>query len=188
MKKLFITLAFVAAAFFAQAQLFVGGSLGYTNTKDPLHNIATKITKISVLPTVGYMFADNMGVGVDFGMNYTKEEANKDIKTTEYVVCPYFRYVFAEIDNFKFYGDLKADLRFGKEKQDGTPDKDLNTYGFGVVPGMSYNLTDNISMVATLNVLRLGYTQTKEGDDKQKEFGFGVNENTPLNIGFVYTF
>lgn len=52
MKKLFITLAFVAAAFFAQAQLFVGGSLGFTNTKDPLDKPGTeKITKIDVLPT-----------------------------------------------------------------------------------------------------------------------------------------
>ena len=188
MKKLFITLAFVAAAFFAQAQLFVGGSAGFTNTKDPLHSNAEKITTISVLPTVGFMFSDNMGVGVDFGMNYTKEKAAGDKKTTEYVVCPYFRYVFAEVDNFKFYGDLKADLKFGKVKEDGADDVKTSTFGVGVVPGMSYNLTDNISMVASLNILRLGYTQTKEGDAKQKEFGFGVNENTPLNIGFVYTF
>lgn len=189
MKKLFITLAFVAAAFFAQAQLFVGGSLGFTNTKDPLDNPgAEKITKINVLPTVGYMFADNMGVGVDFGMNYKKEKYDNDVKTTEWVINPYFRYIFAEVDNFKFYGDLKAEMKFGKQKQDGADDVKTSTFGVGVVPGMSYNLTDNISMVASLNILRLGYTQTKEGDAKQKEFGFGVNENTPLNIGFVYTF
>ena len=107
MKKLFITLAFVAAAFFAQAQLFVGGSLGFNSTKDHMdddHGIdAKKVTTISVLPTVGYMFADNMGVGVDFGMNYTKKEPQgtqlnpnpADIKTTEWVVSPFFRYVFA---------------------------------------------------------------------------------------------
>ena len=53
---------------------------------------------------------------------------------------------------------------------------------------MSYSLTDNISMVASLNILRLGYTQTKVGDNKEKAFGFGVNENTPINLGFVYTF
>ena len=191
MKKLFITLAFVAAAFFAQAQLFVGGSAGFTNTKDPLHNShnAEKVTTISVLPTVGYMFADNMGVGVDFGMNYTKEKlAGGDIKTTEYVVCPFFRYVFAEVDNFTFYGDLKADLKFGKIKQDGQDDVKTSTVGFGIVPGMSYSLTDNISMVASLNILRLGYIQTKEGDNKEKAFGFGVNDNTPINLGFVYTF
>lgn len=190
MKKLFITIAFVAAAFFAQAQLFVGGSLGFTNTKDPFDNpAADKITKVSVLPTVGYMFADNMGVGVDFGMNYTKEEYDGgDAKTTEWVINPYFRYVFAEIDNFKFYGDLKAEMKFGKTKMDGSDDYKTSTIAFGVVPGLSYDLTDNISMVATLNVLRLGYTQNKMDDEKESSFGFGVNENTPLNIGFVYTF
>ena len=123
MKKLFITIAFVAAAFFAQAQLFVGGSLGFNSTKDPLHyqgNVANveKVTTISVLPTVGFMFADNMGVGADFGMVYTKEKpaTGDDVKTTEFVIAPFFRYVFAEVDNFTFYGDLKADLKFGKVK------------------------------------------------------------------------
>ncbi|MBR6439691.1 MAG: outer membrane beta-barrel protein [Bacteroidales bacterium] len=194
MKKLFITLAFVAAAFFAQAQLFVGGSLGFNSTKDPLHyqgNVANveKVTTISVLPTVGFMFADNMGVGADFGMVYTKEKpaTGDDVKTTEFVIAPFFRYVFAEVDNFTFYGDLKADLKFGKIKGMGDDIK-TSTVGFGIVPGMSYSLTDNISMVASLNILRLGYTQTKVGDDKEKAFGFGVNENTPINLGFVYTF
>lgn len=190
MKKLFITLAFVAAAFFAQAQLFVGGSLGFDNAKDPFNSMAEKVTTISVLPTVGYMFADNMGVGADFGMTFEKEEyaAGGEQKTTDFVIAPYFRYVFAEIDNFKFYGDLRLDLKFGKIKADGMDDVKTSTVGFGVVPGLSYDLTDNISMVATLNVLRLGYTQNKNDDDKESSFGFGVNENTPLNIGFVYTF
>lgn len=135
------------------------------------------------------MFADNMGVGVDFGMNYTKEKFDGgDIKTTEWVINPYFRYVFAEVDNFKFYGDLKAEMKFGKQKEDGQDDLKTSTIAFGVVPGLSYDLTDNISMVATLNVLRLGYVQNKVGDNKEKAFGFCVNDNTPLNIGFVYTF
>ena len=189
MKKLFITIAFVAAAFFAQAQIFVGGSLGFDNTKDPLGGTAEKVTTISVIPTVGYMFADNMGVGADLGMTFEKEKyAAGEMKTTDFVIAPYFRYVFAEIDNFKFYGDLKLDLKFGTIKEDGFDDVKTSTVGFGVVPGMSYDLTDNISMVATLNVLRLGYTQNKMDDEKESSFGFGVNENTPLNIGFVYTF
>ena len=197
MKKLFITLAFVAAAFFAQAQLFVGGSAGFTSTKDHMKDGAIdfkKVTTITVLPTVGYMFTDNMGFGVDFGMSYTKkkpkdgESNTADIKTTSYTFSPFFRYVFAEVENFSFYADAKLDMSFGKEKQNGTPNKDLQTFGFGVVPGMSYSLTDNISMVASLNILRLGYTQTKVGDNKEKAFGFGVNENTPINLGFVYTF
>lgn len=189
MKKLFITIAFVAAAFFAQAQIFVGGSLGFDNTKDPLDGSAEKITTISVIPTVGYMFADNMGVGADLGMTFEKKkDGNGDPKTTDFVIAPYFRYVFAEIDNFKFYGDLKAEMKFGKTKMDGSDDYKTSTIAFGVVPGLSYDLTDNISMVATLNILRLGYEEQKDGDDKQKTFGFGVNDNTPLNIGFVYTF
>lgn len=189
MKKLFITIAFVAAAFFAQAQIFVGGSLGFDNTKDPLGGTAEKITTISVIPTVGYMFADNMGVGADLGMTFEKKkDGNGDPKTTDFVIAPYFRYVFAEIDNFKFYGDLKLDLKFGTYKEEDADAIKTSTVGFGVVPGMSYDLTDNISMVATLNVLRLGYTQNKMDDEKESSFGFGVNENTPLNIGFVYTF
>lgn len=188
MKKLFITIAFVAAAMFAQAQFYLGGSIGFDYTKNPMTGTyagADKVMSISVLPNVGYMFSDKMGVGVEFGLSYDKAEFTSlsDTKTTIFQFSPYFRYVFGEIKDFSFYADVKLDFGFGKHNDDSA-----TVFGIGVLPGFAYNLTDNVAIVGYLNVVRLGFDMIKYGDDKQTHFGLGVNENTPLNVGLVYNF
>ena len=211
MKKLFITIAFVAAGLFASAQgLFVGGSLGmdFQKSKTKTGSVTVDNPKTfawDITPSVGYMFAENMGAGIDFGFGMTtvttpKTDVTPEIKdkTTTWAVAPYFRYVFAEVDNFKFYADAKLGLGGGKIKStaDGeTVDGPKVSYlGVGVVPGMAYMLTDNISMNCTLNILALSFEQNKtklEASDyeyTETSFGFGVNRATPIKIGFFYTF
>lgn len=205
MKKLFITIAFVAAAMFAQAQFFVGGNLGldFGSTKVE----STKVQKtfgFTIAPGVGYMFNDNMGVGVDILFSSAKttypELNDAWTKETNFGVEPYFRYVFAEVDNFKFYADARFNYNRIKEsaKDDNNHGDKTTKIGINIVPGMQYNFTDNISMVARLNVLRLGWNMTtleeylpledKTQKTKTSDFGLGINESTPLMVGFVYTF
>ena len=205
MKKLFITIAFVAATMFASAQLFVGGSLGVDmggRTSD-----GTKVEKsfgMTINPTVGFMFADNMGVGVDvlFGTKKTTypEGDNFWEKTTTIGFAPYFRYIFAELDSFKLYADAKFNFRNEKDaaKDDDGHGQKRTAIGLNIVPGLQYDLTDNLSMVAQLNVLRLGFNSTTYADyepvedktvkSKETNFGIGINEPTPLTVGLVYTF
>ena len=183
MKKLFITIAFVAAAMFSQAQgLFIGGDIGLTSKK--FMSDAKEFT-FEIAPNVGYMFADNMGVGIELGYGYIKQTpvVGDAVKTSVFAFAPYFRYVFAQIDNFKFYGDVKLALMFGKQGDD-----KMSGFGIGVVPGISYDFTENFAMVANLNILSLGYTQKKVDDYKETNFGVGINNNTDLSVGFVYNF
>jgi len=225
MKKLFITIAFVAAGLFASAQgLFAGGSLGMgtqsgklevkgggtTTTQDQ-----PKMFTFTFAPTVGYMFNDKMGVGLDLMLGFgktTDKDYNDDpvstttIKETTFGFAPYFRYVFAEVDNFRFYCDARIEYMVSKPKAtiegggvtvtvDGNKTTD---FGIGVVPGMAYMLTDNISMNCQLNVVSLGFmtSKTVEKDPdagvdyttKQNNFGFGVNQASPITIGFFYNF
>lgn len=225
MKKLFITIAFVAAAMFAQAQFFVGGNLGLgtqsgsvkmetggtTVTQD-----APKTFTFTIAPSVGFMFNDNMGVGLDLFFGSTKltqknynvdPVATKTTKTTGIGFAPYFRYVFAEVDNFRFYADARIEYvsstpKETSEQGNTTVTRDGNkttNFGIGVVPGMAYMLTENISMNCALNILSLGFETEKtvsknagpNGEDETRkinEFGFGVNGATPITIGFFYTF
>ena len=222
MKKLFITIAFVAAAMFANAQFFVGGNLGMAmengkikavNSGTTVEQDAPKAFTFTFAPSLGYMFNDNMGVGLDlmFGMGKVTEKdytydpvATFKTKTTTIGFAPYFRYVFAEVDNFKFYADAKLAYQMSKPKsewkQDGTTvtndGSKTTNFGIGIVPGMAYQLTDNISMNCALNILELGFQTEKnveKVDDetttrKYTDFGFGVNYATPITIGFFYTF
>ena len=228
MKKLFITIAFVAASMLASAQLYVGGSLGMNmqNGKDKVEGNGVSVEQdlpksftFVFAPEAGFMFADNMGVGLQLGFGFGKTTdkiyqdetgapidpaATQTIKTTTIGFAPYFRYVFAEVDNFKFYADAQVAYAMSKPKvtveggettitQDGNK---TTTIGFGIVPGMAYQLTDNISMNCALNILELGFQtqKTVEKDDnetttvKYNDFGFGVNEASPITIGFFYTF
>ena len=221
MKKLFITIAFVAAAMFASAQLYVGGSLGmatqsgkykFESGSTTVETDMPKTFSFTFAPEAGFMFADNMGVGLKLGFGMGKRTSKDGTdpvitttrKTTEIGFMPYFRYVFAEVDNFKFYADAQVAYAMSKPKitvEGGetttTTDGNKTTaIGFGIVPGMAYQLTDNISMNCALNILELGFqtqkTVEKDGDDtgttKVNNFGFGVNEASPITIGFFYTF
>ena len=221
MKKLFITIAFVAATMFASAQLYVGGSLGmgtesgkykWESEGTTVETDMPKTFAFTFAPEAGFMFADNMGVGLKLGFGMGKRTSKEGTdpvitttrKTTEIGFMPYFRYVFAEVDNFKFYADAQVAYAMSKPKvtveggettitQDGNK---TTTIGFGIVPGMAYQLTDNISMNCALNILELGFQtqKTVEKDDnetttvKYNDFGFGVNEARPITIGFFYTF
>ena len=215
MKKLFLTLAFVAATMFASAQLFVGGSLGMDfrsekTTYDGATNVNAKTFVFNFNPNVGFMFAENMGAGLEINFAFDKTTNPKnDVnlvenidKTTTFGVTPYFRYVFATVDNFTFYADGKVNFSTSKDKNvnDGTTtdgDKTMK-FGINVVPGFAYNLTDNISFNAELNILKLGWNMTKTTEPKDalgnetvrksSNFGFGINEPTAIKIGFFYTF
>ena len=228
MKKLFITIAFVAATMFASAQLYVGGNLGLSSSSEKetekISNQSTttdglKSFDLNITPSVGYMFNEKMGVGLDFGIAYTSITYPKGngggwmniapnetlkVKYTTISFAPYFRYVFAEIDNFKFYADAKISYSIAKPKVNVKDDNQSTDYtgykesefGIRVVPGMAYMLTDNISMNCQLNVLSLYFTSKNETvtdtnyEDtvKTNEFGLGINEATPIKIGFFYTF
>lgn len=109
MKKVFLTIALAAFAFAANAQLVVGGSLGFntysnsTNYTNVLGNTTTEVTvpgwwggndyiDLTVMPKVGYQLNDNMQVGLAFGINWSKE---KDYSN-------YFAQ-YATIDDFEGY-------------------------------------------------------------------------------------
>lgn len=193
------------------------GKIKAVNSGTTVEQDAPKAFTFTFAPSLGYMFNDNMGVGLDlmFGMGKVTAKTYNDpnpvitttTKTTTIGFAPYFRYVFAEVDNFKFYADARIEYLMSTPKIEGeqsgttvTVDGPKTTnFGVGIVPGMQYNLTDNISMNCALNILELGFasekTVTKDVDgqgteltEKTNEFGFGVNYATPITIGFFYTF
>ena len=214
MKKLFITLAFVAATMFASAQFYVGGDLGLgfgsdKTTYDGTTTTTSKTFDFNFNPNVGFMFSDNMGAGLEINLGFGKDTTPKNDpipenidKHTTFGITPYFRYVFAEVDNFKFYADAKFNFSTTKYKNvnDGktTDGNKVMKLGVNVVPGFAYNFTDHISMNAEINILKLGWNMTKtttpkDAADKEtvyknSDFGFGINEPTPIVVGFFYTF
>lgn len=222
MKKLFITLAFVAATFFCQAQFYVGGSLGLSGTggKTTVSSSGSELStndpkgiNFTIAPSVGYMFSDNLGAGLDFGFGFDRSKSEQDIAGTTYTnkslkpiwgVSPYLRYVFGDFDNVKLYADVRAIFGGNKSKTivegdgqsvEAVGDKE-SKFGIGVVPGIAYYIDDNIFINARLNLFELGYKMNKVVNDqngvtttkKSNIYGLGVNNQTALSIGFYYAF
>ena len=100
MKKLFLVLALAFAGIFtANAQVWIGGSLG---TK-----IAQNSTELSVAPEIGYAINNHWQVAL--GANYTFAKATATTNTL--LLEPYVRYVATTIgDKFSLFFDLTGDL------------------------------------------------------------------------------
>lgn len=227
MKKVFLTLSLVAAAFFCQAQLFVGGDLGFSTKggslsgKDGNTSISIdrpKTTTFEIVPTIGFMFNESIGIGLDFGFgvsNYKEKDEDYSYKKSDnaWLVAPYFRWVFGQFDRVSLYADARINFGGGKAKVSVTEgsatssldgDK-ISNFGINIVPGINFMISDNIALNAKLNLISLGYNMTKtitkdlyefeyyRDDDveytkKDTSFGFGVNYRTALEVGFVYQF
>ena len=109
MKKVFLTIALAAFAFAANAQLVVGGSLGFntysstenytgvlgnttTETSTPGANWVDDYTTLTLMPKVGYQLNDKMQAGLAFGITWNK---NKDYSN--------YYAQWAAIDDFEGY-------------------------------------------------------------------------------------
>lgn len=135
MKKVFLTIACVAFAFAANAQLTLGGNLGFgiqnigkasvetptptgitTNTVDP-----QKTFNFAIQPKIGYAFNDKMAAGIIFGIGITNTTnsfssvfpggaTNGKMNEFSWNVTPYFRYNIASFDRFTFFGEASVFL------------------------------------------------------------------------------
>ena len=109
MKKLFLTFALVFAGIFAaNAQVWIGGSLGAGIQKD--------YTSLSIAPEVGYAFSDHWQVALGANYEFTKTKmdvlgATVTTKTNTLALEPYVRYVATTIgDKFSLFFDLTGDF------------------------------------------------------------------------------
>ena len=241
MKRFLIVLVFVATGLVANAQLFVGGSIGFSHGAGYSEETITvngvvepdygglgynpRTTTFSIAPTVGMMFSDRMGFGATIGYkqditktctDVEKKEFDDKIGLSEFDFTPFFRYVFGDFGKIKLYADAKIPLAFGNNKhvyekvvgEELVEEKGTSEYpkvfefGFYIQPAFTYQFNEHISFNAELGLLSLGWKQTKEsyveedtvikntreGVEKNSEFGFGINGRVPVEFGFVYTF
>ena len=209
MKKIVLFAFVIMLTFSATAQetqssgskMWLGGNAGFTSGDNNDENNSSWVFG----PTFGYMLNDKMAVGINLsfdGSTNKKNNNDNDInKMSGWNVEPFFRYYYAGIGDFKFYGD--ATLAFGGgttkfESNDATKvsEHQYSTLGFGVHPGFQYWFTDNWSIASTIGYL--GYTsQTNNKGEKnakgesieweKSEFGLNADFST-IRFSFFYHF
>ncbi|MDR2969380.1 MAG: porin family protein [Tannerellaceae bacterium] len=218
MKKAVSVIVFaVIMAVSAQAQVFIGGSLGadYGGGKTKSGSSSTdrpSTFSIEFSPRVGYYLNDRFAAGIDVGFKRMVHNDRADTETknftTAFGVGAFGRYHAVEVDRLALI--LEGELGWGtgmqktKTGSNSTEGDPVNTLGLFVYPVLSYSLTERLSLEAYSDFLRLGLgMMTTENDEMDRKttknyFGFGVNaednelyreaSGSAFSIGIVFKF
>ena len=190
--------AFAVASLTANAQSYIGGTIGFSNSKT--EGGVTKVTNFTIAPEFGTALNDQLGVGIALGFGSNKRTLKEttgdiDVTTTTFTVNPYLRYHALEIGKVNVFVDGGVYFDYEKTK-DYKPGIGV---GLNVAPGLAYNLTDKISIVAKANnLLSIGYSKspvrdTPNAPDAANAFNANVNtlnnfSAASLVFGFYYNF
>ena len=200
--------AAIAAVSVNAQDFYVGGQLGFTSTTNTTEVSAAGATVSNDLkrsaftfgPEFGIKLDDKMAVGVALTYGHTNREtgANTEVTGNNFEIKPYFRYAFLQWDKLSLFADAQIGVSTGKSTTDTTvggvttsTDVKESGFSFAIVPGISYQLTDQINFVAKLGN-GLGYWQTKNEPNntttiKDKTFGLNLN-SLGLVFGMYYNF
>lgn len=214
MKKILLTFAFVVAAVtLANAQLYVGGSVGLnssggnTVTTDGVKTKTPSASSLTIAPRLGYFLNDKSSIGGI--LSYTgawnrNKPASTWSKTHTLALTPFYRYEFLSFKKFGVSGEARIPLSYATRKDSSTPDGQKNwTFGWGltVTPVLTYDLSKRISFETALNFFSFSYRGNRSvvktsGGDKASStgnsFGIGANDNLfqigNIEVGFIYKF
>ena len=222
MKKTVLTFAvLMAAVFTVNAQGFIGGGLGvdYMGGKSKYGSTTNDLgtgLAFSFTPKVGYFPSDKFGFGLQVGILSATYKPPKpsssspDNKTTltGWGIEPFVLYKLIEADRLTFLlsgsagiSGAKGKTTYGSSTTDGDP---TTIFSVGVLPVLSYSLTDKLGIDVACNFLRFGFDSTTEKSASNKDnkdtintLGFGVNSpayslngflSDYINVSIIYKF
>jgi outer membrane autotransporter protein len=180
MKKIFAIALVAMMTMTANAQVYVGGGIGFQTSS----NDGNSETTIKILPEIGYNLDENwaVGIAVGYGENQTKINGVK-VKNKVFEVAPYARYTFVKLDKINVFVDGTVD--YAHADADGLKS---NSFGVGVKPGVAVNLNDKLSFVTHFGFLGYQYDKLDvDGAKATNTFGFDLDGNN-LTFGLYYNF
>jgi len=186
--------------------MFVGGGIGFdftggktkngSNTQDRPSSFTFQLS-----PKVGYYLSDDLAIGLEVGFITMSRKTPKDLwwgsddrifSTTGWHVGAFSRYNLVGTEKLSLLleggltiGGLKSKEKVGSNTTDGNPS---SFFTIGVLPVLSYDLSDRLSIEASGDFFRLGFTLHTQKDANNKDykqttnnFGFGVNAINPVS-------
>ena len=191
MKKIMMIAAMMVAAVSANAQVWIGGEVGFNTTTNTVkvNGVSTDETtnNFTIAPEIGYNLDDNLAIGIAFGYAagstsaaWNLTDPNEDLKVFE--VSPYVRYTLVKLGSVSIFADGGID--YAHIDNDG--DK-ANAFGVGIKPGLAVTLTPKLSFVSHFGML--GYQQAKADHDGAEAIStIGLDLSNNLSFGLYYNF
>lgn len=193
------------------AQYFAGGSinLSTTHSTDEIGTTTTvdaKSFSTGISPAVGMFLSDKLAIGLELNTGFSKRETGVDTKTitktTYFGVSPFVKYYMVKWNKLSLYGQGTMRTGFSTTNiESGLTETESKTtsIGFSVFPGLSYDLSDKLSLQTSLNFLGLSCIYNVEKDDdfdaKTSYTSFGLNADMDnivtignITIGAIYKF
>ena len=188
MKKIFAIALVAMMTMTANAQVYVGGTVGVKS----LSSDGTSATSFTIAPELGYNLNDSWAIGVGVGYSTNNIAYNEaggfagklDKNVNTFTVSPYVRYTFAKLDKVNFFADGIVSYA-----NTGNSDVKVNAFGIGIQPGVAINLNEKVSFVAKLG--QIGWSTAKADVDGTKavnEIDFSLNSLAALNFGLYFNF
>lgn len=199
MKKIYLTLAAVAAFTFAsQAQtekgnFVIGGGVGF-NTES-VKDSDLKSTGFNIMPSAGYFVSDNIAVGLGLGYQWNKNEYDSDANVTErtnssFAVAPFGRWYSAN-GPVRLFGQLSVPMSWGNQKVNDEKTAETANYGVELAPGIAYFPTSKIGLEFKVRGLYFNSQSSDPVGDAPKtttnSFGLDANSLAPT-IGVQFYF
>ena len=182
MKKIFAIALVAMMTMTANAQVYVGGGIGFQTSS----NDGNSETTIKILPEIGYNLNEDWAVGVVVGYGEGKDKTKIEgttftDKVKTFTVSPYVRYTAVKLDKVNVF----VDGGFGYQNIKWGEVKD-NIWQFGLKPGVAINLNDKLSFVSHFGFL--GYKNEKLKGDDESTKSFGFNLGSEVSFGMYYNF
>lgn len=171
MKKIFASLVVLFVSVAMNAQVYVGGGIGFSNVENTADD--SKVTTFAIKPEIGYKLDSKWDIGTTLNFEYAKEG---DYKATSFAVAPYVRYNAFKVGAVTFFADASAEI--AALKVDGGDS--YSGWSIGIKPGVSVDVTKKLSFVAHAG--HIGYFDTEEINNL-KGFEAGIStENLTFSL------
>lgn len=209
MKKIMMTLAAVAFAATMNAQVWVGGEVGFNTNKSTVkdNGVSTSVTSnnFTFAPEIGYNLNEKWAVAIKIG--FAHNEDNGDIKslieeysglalrgtklmTNAFSINPYVRYNFVKAGNFTAFVDGGISYATVHINNMSQVMENVNSFGIAINPGISYAITPKVGLVAHLGDLSYNamWTKQKNADVKYSNGKFNIGLWNAISFGAYYNF
>jgi hypothetical protein len=205
-KKILFLVILCMTVVTSSAQFFIEGNLGgsYAEVKGKNEGILSSqgsSYSISIAPKVGYWLNDRMAIGLaaSYGRSTSKSE-NVQQGNSQYGFSTFGRYQLYRKEKFSLQAE--GSLGYNKYRAQSNPSSgssaSSNVVGINVYPLIVYDLTDRFGMIATSDLMSLGFNYqalkytSSESTSKSSDYRFGLSTDAmifnSLRVGFIYKF
>lgn len=162
MKKIMMVAVMAVAALAANAQTWVGGTIGLNTEKTKFESTdLSSGTSFQIAPEIGYNLNEKfaVAVAVSYGhyANKTISLAGQNVNGTvnAFSIEPYLRYTFVKAGNLSVFCDGVLD--YSTMHMRGV-DNNLNGVGIAITPGISFAVSPKVSLVAHIGEMSYAHT------------------------------